>query len=161
MGFLTEADLVDFGMDTLTAPARKLGLKLVPFTVRESGDFEDILRKATKANVGALLVNGSPLFSGEARFRLGELLLNYRFPAQGYWNYMADAGFLMGYSPNILEMTRSAAIYIDKIFRGAKPADLPVEEPTRYYLVVNLITAKTLKLKIPKSILARADRVIE
>lgn len=145
----------------LQEAARSLGLKLEPFFVSQPADFEGALHRARKAGVGAMYVQGLTLFSGDNRFELAKLLIKHRLPSVANWNFMADAGFLMGYSPSPLQLNQSAAAYIDKIFRGAKPAELPVEEPTRYYLVVNLKTAKALKLTIPQSVLLRAERVVE
>ncbi len=88
-------------------------------------------------------------------------VIKQRLPSMGNWNYFADSGMLMGYSPDRIDMARRTAGYVDKIFRGAKPADLPIELPTKYELTVNLKTARALKLKIPQSFLLRADRVIE
>ena len=92
---------------------------------------------------------------------MAELALKHRLPAGSIETGFADAGGLMSYGPNIPNSFRRAATYVDKILKGAKPADLPVEQPTRFQLVVNLRTAKALGLTIPPSVLARADRVIQ
>ena len=91
---------------------------------------------------------------------LAEVALRHRLPSIGP-NFSAEAGYLMSYGPNISDMFRLAAGYVDKILKGAKPADLPVQQPTKFELIVNLKTAKALGLTIPPSILARADEVIE
>ena len=93
--------------------------------------------------------------------RAAELALKYRIPAVSAWRVFAEEGGLMSYWAAEADLYREAAVFVDKILRGAKPADLPVEQPTRFELVVNLKTAKALGLTIPQSILARADEVIE
>jgi putative ABC transport system substrate-binding protein len=91
----------------------------------------------------------------------GEAALRHRLPAIGNWRQWVESGFLMSYGPNISDMFRTSADYVDKILKGAKPADLPVQQPTKFELIVNLKTAEALGLTIPPSILARADEVIE
>jgi len=95
------------------------------------------------------------------RARIVELAARYRLPGIYEYRGFADAGGLMSYGVDIVELFRSAATYVDKILKGAKPADLPVEEPTKFELVINMKTAKTLGLTIPQSILLRADQVVE
>jgi putative ABC transport system substrate-binding protein len=95
------------------------------------------------------------------RRRISELGLRYRLPTIFELGDFAEAGCLMGYGPSVREMFRLAATYVDKILRGAKPADLPVEQPTKFELVINLKTAKVLGLAIPPSVLLRADQTIE
>jgi len=146
----------------LIEAARTLKIEMATFSLRDPGEFESVAQSAKNEKVGGLFVNGTPLFASRANVaRLAELLIKYQLPAIGAWNYMADAGFLMGYSADPLGLLVKAAGYIDKIFRGANPGELPVEEPTRYELVVNLKAAKALKIVVPKAIILRADRVIE
>ena len=95
------------------------------------------------------------------RRRLVDLAAKNRLPVVYSWREGADAGGLMAYGPNILDLFRRAATYVDKILKGAKPGDLPVEQPTKFELVINLKTAKALGLTIPSSLLQRADQVIE
>ena len=95
------------------------------------------------------------------RRRIVDFAANRRLPATYAHREYVDAGGLMSYSPSFIALFRGAATYVDKILKGAKPADLPVEQPTKFELVINLKTAKALGLKIPQSILIRADRVIE
>ena len=108
----------------------------------------------------ALLVLGTPPLFAE-RQRLGELAITYRLPTMHDSRDYVDAGGLMSYSPNYDDLYRRAATYVDKILKGAKPADLPVEQPTKFELVINLKTARALGLTIPPSLLLRADQVIE
>ncbi len=93
--------------------------------------------------------------------RIVEFAAKHHLPLAGGWGAWAQAGGLLSYGPNIDAMTRRAAAYVDKILKGAKPADLPVEQPTRFELVVNMKTAKALGLTIPPSVLVRADQVIQ
>jgi putative ABC transport system substrate-binding protein len=102
----------------------------------------------------------SALFHGE-RQRIVRLAATYRLPAMYEHRDFADAGGLLSYGPDILSLNRRAATYVDKILKGAKPADLPVEQPTKFELVINLKTAKALGLTIPQSVLGRADQVVE
>jgi ABC-type uncharacterized transport system substrate-binding protein len=113
-----------------------------------------------RARAGALTVLASNMFFGERR-RLVHLAAKNRLPAVYTLREYVDAGGLMSYGPNAAELFRRAAFYVDKILKGAKPADLPVEQPTKIELVINLKTAKALGLTIPPSLLGRADEVIQ
>jgi putative ABC transport system substrate-binding protein len=114
----------------------------------------------TRARAGALTVLPSAMLFIERR-RLVDLAAKSRLPAVYTWREFVDAGGLMAYGPNLADLFRRAATYVDKILKGAKPGDLPVEQPTKYELVINLKTARALRLTIPPSVLARADQVIE
>lgn len=142
--------------------ARLLGMEVADFLVRDPSDFESAIQKAKKQGVGGLYVGGSPLLAARVnRARLADLFVKYQLPSIGAWNYMAESGFLMGYSPNMADQYRKGAPYIDKILRGANPAEMPMELPTKYELLVNLRTAKALGIKVPQTVLTLADRVIE
>jgi putative ABC transport system substrate-binding protein len=110
--------------------------------------------------VGGLFVFGDTMFSVH-RARLAELAIKYRLPTMYTNRPHVEAGGLMCYAPNFFDLWRRAATYVDKILKGAKPADLPVEQPTKFELVINLKTAKALGLTVPLTLLARADEVIE
>jgi putative ABC transport system substrate-binding protein len=114
----------------------------------------------TKARAGALTVMGTPMFFTERR-RLVDLAAKNRLPAAYGSRDYVDAGGLMAYGANQAELWRRAATYVDKILKGAKPGDLPVQQPTKFELVINLKTAKALGLTIPQSLLLRADEIIQ
>jgi putative ABC transport system substrate-binding protein len=123
-------------------------------------EFDSAFAAMTRERAGALYVVGDPMLSQHRR-RLAGLAAKSRLPAVYELKDHAEAGGLMAYGPSILDMYRRAATYVDKILKGAKPADLPVEQPTKFELVINLKTAKALGLTIPPSLLRRADEVIE
>ena len=115
----------------------------------------------TRARADAVTVLISAVFFRE-RSRLVDLAANkHRLPAVYPWREFVDAGGLMSYGPNLADLFRRAATYVDKILKGAKPADLPVEQPTKFELVINLKTAKALGLEVPPLLIAQADEVIE
>ena len=140
--------------------ARALGLELQPLEARSLNDFDRAFAAMTAKRAGALLVLGDVMFSTH-RNRLADLAAKRRLPAMYPARESVEAGWLMSYGPNTLELFRRAATYVDRILKGAKPADLPVEQPTKFELVINLKTAKSLGLTIPQSLLLRADEVIQ
>jgi putative ABC transport system substrate-binding protein len=149
--------------DTLTgaeAAARALGVRLQVVEARGSADFDRAFSDMTRARAGALSVFGGAMFANE-RGRLVGLAAKNRLPAVYPAREYVDAGGLMSYGPNLADLFRRAATYVDKILKGAKPADLPVEQPTKFDFVINLKTAKALGLTIPQSVLGRADHVVE
>ncbi len=139
--------------------ARKLRVQLQPLELRGPEDLEGAFRAATRGRAGALLAFDDVLTTGH-RSRIVALAARSRLPAMYGFREFPDAGGLMSYGTNLREQYQRTAVYVDKILKGAKPADLPVEQPTRIELVVNLKTAKTLGLTIPQSILIRAEQVI-
>ncbi len=140
--------------------ARALGLTLQPYEVREPKEFERAFTAMTKARAEALLVLAAlPNFSH--RQRIAEFAAQSRLPAMYPGREYVEAGGLMAYAANAPAMFRRAATYVDKILKGAKPADLPVEQPTKFDLIINLKAAKALGLTIPQSLLNRADEVIQ
>jgi putative tryptophan/tyrosine transport system substrate-binding protein len=140
--------------------ARKLGVALQPLEVRRPEDFVAVFAAATRSNAQALLALDDPL-TVEYRSRIVALSASSHLPAMYGFREFPDDGGLMSYGPNFVVLFRRAADFVDKILKGANPADLPVEQPTRFELVINLKTAKTLGLTVPPSLLARADEVIE
>ncbi len=125
-----------------------------------AADFAGVFETFAKARVQALLVLPSSLFNAE-RGQLISLAAKARLPAIYEHSAFTEAGGLISYGANFLDMYRQSAYFVDKILRGAKPADLPVQQPTHYDLVINLKTAKELDLKIPQTLMVRADKVIE
>jgi len=142
-----------------TGAASALGLALEAIEMRNPPyDYEPALAETDGARGDALVMTASPFHRQAAA---AEAALRHRLPYIGVGRGSAEAGSLMSYGPNISEMFRISADYVDKILKGAKPADLPVQQPTKFELVINLKTAKALGLTIPPAILARADEVIE
>jgi ABC-type uncharacterized transport system substrate-binding protein len=139
---------------------RALGVQVQFVEARRPDDFERAFSTMKKGRVGALLVFPSPMLF-EASRRVVAHAAESRLPAVYAWREATEAGGLMSYATDFPDMYRRTATYVDKILKGAKPADLPVEQPTRSELVINLKTAKALGLTIPTSLLVRADQVIE
>jgi putative ABC transport system substrate-binding protein len=140
--------------------ARALGVRPQFVEARGPADVDRTFSDMTGARAGALTLLPSAMFVSERR-RLVDLAAKNRLPAVYGSREFVDAGGLMSYGPNVADLNRRAATYVDKILKGAKPADLPVERPTKFEVVINLKTAKALGLKIPQSVLSRADHVIE
>jgi putative ABC transport system substrate-binding protein len=140
--------------------ARALGVQPQFVEARGPADVDRAFSDMTRAGAGALTVLSTAMFFNERR-RLVDLTATNRLPAMYPWRDAVDAGGLMAYGPNVADLNRRAATYVDKILKGAKPANLPVEQPTKFDLVINLKTAKALRLTIPQSVLRQADQVIE
>jgi putative ABC transport system substrate-binding protein len=140
--------------------ARALGMRLQFVEARGTADFDRAFSDMTTARAGALTVLPSSMFNTERR-RLADLAAKSRLPAVYQLREYVDAGGLMAYGANLADLNRRAAAYVDKILKGAKPADLPVEQATKFELVINLKTAKALGITIPQSVLLRADEVIQ
>ena len=142
------------------AAARERGWKLLSLEVRDAGEIEGAFKAATGARAGALLATSGAVLFPQTR-RVAELAAKNRLPAIYELRPFVDAGGLMSYGADINDIWRRAAVYVDKILKGAKPADLPVEQPTKFELVINLKSAKALGLTIPQTLLLRADQLIE
>jgi len=140
------------------APAVGIGVRSVE--VRDSRELERALETMDRERPDALLLLADPLTISQ-RLRIVEYAAKERIPAIYEISQFVDAGGLMSYGPNIDELVRRAATYVDKILKGAKPADLPIEQPTKFEFVINLKCAKALGVTIPQSVLLQADRVIE
>ena len=136
------------------------GWKLLSLEVRDAGAIEGAFRAATDARAGTLVVSGAGVLFPQAR-RVAELAAKHRLPAMYELRAYVEAGGLISYGPDIIDIWRRAAGYVDKILKGARPADLPVEQPTKFELVINLKAAKALGLTIPQSLLLGADEVIQ
>ena len=144
----------------MEAAARGLGLTLQVYDIRDPKEYEGAFAAMSKARAEALLVLATGLNFTHLR-RIADLAAKSRLPAVYAFRESVEAGGLMAYATNIPAMFRRAATYVDKIFKGAKPGDLPVEQPTKFDLIINLKTAKALGLTIPPSLLMRAEEVIQ
>ena len=140
--------------------AKALKLELQYLDVLAPKDIETAFRAANKGRAQAVLTLGSPILVSQ-RAQIIDLAVKHRLPAVYHSYLFVEPGGLMFYGVNLLDLDRRAATYVDKILKGAKPADLPIEQPTKFDLVINLKTAKQIGLTIPPSVLARADRVIK
>jgi putative ABC transport system substrate-binding protein len=140
--------------------AQALGVKLAIVEPQSPDQFEDAFATIVRTGVGALHVNLDPLFL-ENRPRLIQLAMTHRLPATYDVRQFADGGGLMSYGPSVLGEVRRAAVQVGRILKGARPADLPVEQPTKFELVINLKAAKALGLTISPAVLARADELLE
>jgi putative ABC transport system substrate-binding protein len=144
----------------MQAAAQELRLQLQSLEVRSANDFDIAFKAALRERAQALIPSGEPLINTQLK-RIVEFAAKNRLPAMYAGPEVVDAGGLMSYAPNYTDQYRRAAVYVDKILKGAKPADLPVEQPTKFEFVINLKTAKQIGLTIPPNVLARADRVIK
>ena len=157
---LRDPALVQAHGNTMEASARSLGLRLQVLTASRLEDLDRAFAAAKEARAEALIVLASGVFTAH-RKRVVDLAAQNQLVAVYEHRDFVEAGGLLSYGPNFEELWRGAARYVDKILRGAKPADLPIEQPTSFELVVNMRTAKALGIKIPQSILLRATQVIE
>jgi putative tryptophan/tyrosine transport system substrate-binding protein len=148
-----------YEMNEAQAAASKLGLEVITSEIQRAEDIAPAFT-AFKGRADALYVVGDPL-QFTYRVRINTLALGLRLPTMLARREDAEMAGLICYGPNFPDLTRRAADYVDKILRGAKPADLPVEQPTKFDLVINLTTAHALEISIPESFLLRADEIIE
>jgi putative ABC transport system substrate-binding protein len=145
----------------IQGPARQLGIELHSLEVRPGGDFDAAFASVIEASDHAVMVLPSgPVFVVNQQ-RIVDFAAKHRLPSTFNLPESVRAGGLLAYGPDLADLFRRAATYVDKILKGAKPADLPVQQPTKFQLVINLKTAKALGLTVPQSILQRADEVIE
>jgi putative ABC transport system substrate-binding protein len=147
-----------FGAVQAVAPS--LGVELSPVDVRDAPEIERAVTSFARSSGGGLIVTPSPL-ANRHRDLIIMLTARHRLPAVYAWRYYVTDGGLISYGPDSIDQYRRAAGYVDRILKGEKPADLPVQVPTKYELVINLKTARALGLEVPPSLLARADEVIE
>ena len=147
-----------FGAIQSAAPS--LGVELTPVNVRDAVEIERSVAAFARTSSGGLIVTGSPLATAHRELIIA-LVARYRLPAVYYERLYPTGGGLISYGPHLIDEFRRAATYVDRILKGEKPADLPVEGPIKYELVINLKTAKALGLTVPPALLARADEVIE
>jgi putative tryptophan/tyrosine transport system substrate-binding protein len=149
------------GMHNLTVAAQELGLQLHVLELHSADELDPAFAAITREGVDALLVLEEPLLIDHLRGRIADLAATHRLPAMYFWKSSVEAGGLMSYGPSLPDMLRRAATYVDKILKGAKAADLPVEQPTKFEFVINLKVAKALGLTMPPSILFQADEMIQ
>ena len=144
----------------LSSPARSLGVQLHSSEVRNAGDFEKAFEDATRSRAGALAIMPAPVFVTNLK-RIADLATKSRLPSIFHVTEFVDVGGMLAYGPNRSDLFRRAATYVDKILKGTKPQELPVEQAMKFELMINLKTAKQIGLTIPQSVLYRADRVIK
>ncbi len=146
-------------LKAVEAAGPALGLQVQPVAVPSATEFDSAFSAIVRGRADAVLILTTPLFVTGAQ-RLAKFALTHKLPSMGA-KYLVEAGVLISYWPNRADFARHCAIYVDKILKGAKPADLPVEQVTKFELVINLKTAKALGLKIPTPLMQRADQIIE
>ena len=144
----------------IQAVAPSLGVELIPLNAREVGDIDRVIPEFARRPRGGLIVSSNP-FVATHRDRIINLALQHRLPSIFVERYLAGEGGLMSYGPDFVDQFRRAAAYVDRILKGGTPADLPVQEPTKYELIINLKTARALGLEVPRTLLGRADDLIE
>ena len=142
------------------AAGKRMGVDILAYEVRKPSEFDRAFSAMAKDRAGSLDVAASPMFF-TARRRIAELALKHRLPTMVGSREYAEAGALASYGTDYIDLFRRVPTYLDKILRGAKPAELPIEQPTKFELIINLRTAKALGLAIPQALLVRADQVIE
>ena len=144
----------------IQAVAPSLGVAITPIDARDPAETERAIKMFAHTSNGGVIVTSSPL-TGVHRDLIIALTAQYRLPAVYPFRYQIAAGGLISYGPDLIDEYRRAAEYVDRILKGEKPGDLPVQAPTKYQLVINLKTAKTIGITIPAALLAQADEVIE
>jgi putative ABC transport system substrate-binding protein len=148
------------GLNAVEATGRSLGLRLQTPAVRSATEFDSAFSAIVQERADGVVVLSTPLFIGRAG-QLADLAKKHKLPTMFGPRENVEAGGLLSYSPDRADLYRRAATYVDKILKGAKPADLPVQQPTKFEFVINLKTAKAIGIEIPPTLLARADEVIE
>jgi putative ABC transport system substrate-binding protein len=147
-------------LGVIQAVAPSVGVEVTPVNVRDAGEIERAITAFARSPNGGLIVTGSTL-AGVHRELIVTLAARHKLPAVYFARYFVAIGGLISYGPGLVDQYRQAASYVDRILKGEKPADLPVQAPTKYELVINLRAAKALGLDVPSTLLARADEVIE
>ena len=146
--------------EVLPVAARALGLTIQPWEIRAAGGLDKVFAALSKERPDGLYVPGSPLIRANEK-KISAFAIKSRLPSMYSNREAVDAGGLMHYGADLADSYRRVATYVDKILKGAKPADLPVQQPTKFELVINLKTAKQIEVTIPSKVLARADKVIK
>jgi putative ABC transport system substrate-binding protein len=143
------------------AVAGERSWKLIPLEIQDANDLEHVFKTATTAGVHSVLIMSEFLIGPHMGDQTAKLAIKYRLASMYAYRFFVEAGGLMSYATDLLDLWRRCAVFVDKILKGTKPGDIPIEQPTKFELVINLKTAKALGLTIPPSLLARADQVIE
>jgi putative tryptophan/tyrosine transport system substrate-binding protein len=157
---VTSAPSTDPALKAAEAAAQRIGVQILSVPVRTRDEFDGAFAMMIRDKVDGFLAVASPLIRSQ-RVLLTELSLKHRLPGVFGPREHVEAGSLMSYSADLVDLTRRSATYIDKILKGARPADLPVEQASRYEFVINLKAARALGVKIPPAVLARADEILE
>jgi putative ABC transport system substrate-binding protein len=160
VGLMRDPNHADNEMPIVQRAAANLKLQVEQVEIRSPADLDRALEAASRANIDGLYVVSSRHTVANAQ-RIVEHASKNRLPLAGGWGAWVQAGGLISYGPNVGDMIRQSAAYVDKVLKGAKPGDLPIQQPTRFELLINLKTAKALGLAMPESFLLRADKVIE
>jgi len=147
-------------LKSVQAAAQKLGVRILPLEARTAQEIEKAFSVMIREHAGAVVLASERLFLTHRR-QVADLAAKHRLPSIGAMRELVEDGVLISYGPSYADIYRRAATYVDKIFKGAKPADLPVEQPTKFEMFINNKTAKALGITIPQSLLISADRVIE
>jgi putative tryptophan/tyrosine transport system substrate-binding protein len=151
--------LANVALEETKTVAKALGIQIRPYEIKSAGDIDHAFDDVKKFHINGALVTGGPVTTRNST-RIAELASKLRLPAIYNTRQFVEDGGLMAYGVNFGDIYRRAAIYVDKILKGAKPADLPVEQPTKFEFIINLKAAKQIGLMMPPNVLARADRVI-
>jgi putative ABC transport system substrate-binding protein len=157
---LLAPDVIQGALDDSKRASHALGLRLETFEIQNSEDFDAVFARIRQSRAEGLTFIPDPFFFHQ-RVRIADLAIKHRFPLVAELRPQAEAGALLAYNSNLRQMYRQVAMYVDRILTGAKPADLPVQEPATFDLIINLKTAKALGLTLPPSLLLRADLAIE
>jgi putative ABC transport system substrate-binding protein len=160
VGVLWDASLDRTPLRATEAAARALGLRMVTLDVRHPEELQRAFRTAVKQRVQAVLVMQSPMLEGSAP-QIATLAAKRRLPIAGIFPFLPESGFLMSYGPDVDDLIRRTLGYCDRVLKGEKPGDLPVQRPAKFHLVLNLKTAKALGIKFPQTLLLQADNVIK
>jgi putative ABC transport system substrate-binding protein len=149
-----------FQLKDIQAASPSLGIQLQIVEARDVSQYPAAFTAMKKERAGALIVMAHPVFASHRQMPV-DLAAQHRLPDMHHWREFVDAGGLMAYAPNLRELNRRVAVYVDQIFKGAKPADLPVENPIKFELSINARTARALGLTVPRALVERADHVIQ
>jgi len=159
IGVLWDSNMDRTPLKATEVSARAAGLRMVTLEVRGPEDLESAFRRAVKERVQALLMWGSPMFDGNAS-KIATLAVQHRLPIAGFFPFHPQSGFLMSYGPDVDDVIRRCYVYANRILKGEKPGDLPVQRPAKFHLVLNLKTAKLLGITFPQTLLLSADHII-